>query len=133
MEYTNEGRGTRFQYTYYLPHNSSPVRSLSSTASSSQTRPTNPPIHESITLLDRRAMDAIESGRHDEFAAYLKKTRNTVCGRHPIGVLMGALEIDEDRVAGRFKFVRYEQSSECTTTADSSVSYASGYCVIETE
>lgn len=46
------------------------------------------------------------------FAAYLKKTRNTVCGRHPIGVLLGALaELEAQRgQRSEVRFVRYEVS-----------------------
>lgn len=31
------------------------------------------------------------SQAHREFADYLSETKNTVCGRHPIGVLLGTL------------------------------------------
>lgn len=92
-------------------------------------------------------MRAVESGSHDAFLANLRETGNTVCGRHPIGVVMAALEVlesgdgqdrgeelgvgKEGRVAkGRFKFVRYEQSSECVSVRDSSVSYASAFAVL---
>lgn len=92
-------------------------------------------------------MRAVESGSHDAFLANLRETGNTVCGRHPIGVVMAALEVlssgegaagkdrgeelGEGRVAkGRFKFVRYEQSSECVSVRDSSVSYASAFAVL---
>lgn len=70
---------------------------------------------------------------HADWDAYLKKTHNTICGRHPIGVLlgaMGALE-EEEREGGPGKgevgFVHYEQSSKCERLKDSSVSYASGW------
>lgn len=56
------------------------------------------------------------------FAAYLQKTDNTICGRHPIAVLLNALQHCEGKFAVRF--VRYEQSSAVRTNADSSVSYA---------
>ena len=74
-------------------------------------------------------MDSIETGEHREFADYLRRTKNTVCGRHPIGVLMAALEAGETS-SGKFKFIRYEQSSKCSELADSSVSYASAFAVI---
>lgn len=82
-------------------------------------------------------MDAIEFGgeggktageAHTDFAGYLKETKNTICGRHPIGVLLGAvaeLEKGENKVM-ELEWVRYEQSSACLTVRDSSVSYASG-------
>ena len=76
-------------------------------------------------------METIESGKHQEFTQYLQKTRNTVCGRHPIGVIMGALEVEEENEPkGKFKFVRYEQSSQCISIQDSSVSYASAFATV---
>lgn len=101
-------------------------------------------IHESIGVLDRMAMDAVESGRHEAFTKILRDTGNTVCGRHPIGVVMAALQ--KIAVAeggnggdggeggglkrGRFKFVRYERSSDCESVRDSSVSYASAFAIL---
>jgi predicted class III extradiol MEMO1 family dioxygenase len=69
---------------------------------------------------------------HDGFAAYLARTKNTICGRHPIGVLLGALSEIERSDADRevkMRWVRYEQSSKCFNVTDSSVSYASAYVV----
>lgn len=131
--------GSRFQYTYYLP--ASPSSAAASNPGGITLRrkdkaPTNPPIHESIGRLDRLAMDAIETGSHDTFLENLKETGNTVCGRHPIGVTMAAVEVLEKerkiRVDGngRFRFVRYERSSEVTEVGDSSVSYASAYATL---
>lgn len=37
-------------------------------------------------------MDAVETGQHDSFLHVLEETGNTVCGRHPIGVVMAAVE-----------------------------------------
>lgn len=56
--------------------------------------------------------------------------QNTICGRNPITVLLSLLQYEyagkpeADNV--RFNFVRYEQSSQCTSGRDSSVSYVSG-------
>ena len=36
-------------------------------------------------------MQIIESMDHGAFSAYLKRTGNTICGRHPIGVFLGAV------------------------------------------
>lgn len=76
---------------------------------------------------------------HAAFASYLRRTKNTICGRHPIGVLLGALSTVErdalwrtgrdERDGVRMQFVRYEHSSECESVEDSSVSYASAYVV----
>lgn len=85
-------------------------------------------------------MRAIETGKHEEFWKILRHTGNTVCGRHPIGVVMAAIEEvlrregagegGEDGGKGRFRFVRYERSSECLRVGDSSVSYVSGFTVL---
>mmetsp|Transcript_10654 Transcript_10654/g.27893 ORF Transcript_10654/g.27893 Transcript_10654/m.27893 type:complete len:82 (+) Transcript_10654:321-566(+) len=45
-------------------------------------------IGDGIEQLDRRGMAAIESGDVDEFYRYLDETDNTICGRHPISILM---------------------------------------------
>ena len=124
-------RGTRFSYTYYIPNEASRPRgqSLGHTLKA-QPPPSDPPIWSAIETLDKLAIDSIETGKHKEFTDYLHKTKNTVCGRHPIGVMMGALEADTNEPRGIFKFVRYEQSSKCFNIRDSSVSYASAFAVI---
>ena len=124
--------GTRFRYTYYEPDSGSPVN----LASNART-PSNPPIYESIARVDRKCMDAVEGGKHDDFLAVLESTGNTVCGRHPIGVVMAAVEtlekegkVDGAGRKGRFSFVRYERSSDVVKIGDSSVSYCSAFAVI---
>lgn len=103
----------------------------------SGSRPTNPKIFESIAHADRACMCAIGSGEHDEFLRVLNETGNTVCGRHPIGVFMAGVEELEkggqkgsDRLKSRFRFMRYERSSDVTTGKDSSVSYVSAFAVL---
>ncbi|KAG8905430.1 hypothetical protein FRB99_008976 [Tulasnella sp. 403] len=141
--------GSRFNYTFYypaplpLPQDVLPLR-LSST-----TRPqADHPIYASITDLDHEGMAILRlppetqapakkalAATHDRFTTYLGQTKNTICGRHPIGVLLGVLEELEakDKFWGgaqaelSLKWVRYEQSSQCKTVRDSSVSYASAY------
>ena len=125
--------GTRFGYTYYLPSSTSnPAKGLSLR---SRDEPEDPPINESIARIDKLAMQGVESGQHDSFLATLRDTGNTVCGRHPIGVVMAAIEVlkkegntPEDK--GLFKFVRYERSSEVLDGTDSSVSYASAFAIL---
>lgn len=76
-----------------------------------------------LTLPPSKASQA-----HHDFAEYLARTQNTICGRHPIGVLLGALsELEKDNKPVEIKWVRYEQSSKCFNIRDSSVSYASAY------
>ncbi|KAL7410894.1 MEMO1 family [Mrakia frigida] len=139
--------GSRFSYTYYSPPapSSTPV-SLSSAVQPSPEKP----IHISIELLDREAMEILQSGGssegkewedvHGRFESYLKRTKNTICGRHPIGVLLGALthlkptspsstdaSSSPSTPSGEISFVHYEQSSPCIKVRDSSVSYASAF------
>jgi len=123
--------GTRFSYTHYHPAGATePIRLSRSTASLSQ----NYRIHESISALDHEAMALLTlpphtgSEAHDKFSQYLNRTKNTICGRHPIGVLLGVLaEAEKRNYTPLIKWVRYEQSSKCLTIKDSSVSYASAY------
>lgn len=152
--------GSRFGYTYYIPSAPSPVKdptnlppsSFSEDASlhtdphlgigqnlaSRDKPPREPRIYESIAHMDRACMCAITSGSHDAFLDTLRATGNTICGRHPIGVLMAGVEevrkqqgpaTGEDGTA-RFTFVRYERSSDVQSVRDSSVSYVSGFMVL---
>ncbi|KAI9743661.1 MAG: hypothetical protein M1818_002977 [Claussenomyces sp. TS43310] len=125
--------GERFQYTYYMP--ASPTAQAGYNLKRKDKTPTDPPIHESIQRVDKMAMSAIEGGKHKEFLDNLTETRNTVCGRHPIGIVMAALEVlQQGNVSGgdegRFRFVRYERSSDVEDIRDSSVSYASAVAVL---
>ncbi|PNY28063.1 Protein MEMO1 [Tolypocladium capitatum] len=96
--------------------------------------PTGPPIHETIRLLDEAAMDAVKSGKHDAFVDNLAQTGNTVCGRHPIGVAMAALELlakeATDETKYRFNIISYERSNLVQEPAESSVSYVSAYAIL---
>ncbi|KAF9937121.1 hypothetical protein BGZ67_001622 [Mortierella alpina] len=146
--------GTRFDYTYYADENGAVTQSL---ARSGGKKNFSPPkdsqkIFESIQELDHEGMDLIEHGGHAAFCKYLSRTKNTICGRHPIGVLLAALEDaddDQDRSSHndlstdldgkggkvareyhhhhRIQFVHYAQSSSVLSTSDSSVSYASAF------
>lgn len=116
--------GLRFRYTHYIPNSKQPV-SLRQT----DRTPRDPPIHESIEQVDLQCIAACETGKHKEWLDILEKTGNTVCGRHPIGVMMAAIEA-LGSLSGRFKFVRYERSSDFVKISDSSVSYASAFAVV---
>ncbi|RKF63070.1 Protein MEMO1 [Erysiphe neolycopersici] len=141
--------GLRFGYTYYLPEGMDETQGYD--LDRSDPNPKLPLIHESIARLDKLAISAIESGSHSAFLENLKNTGNTVCGRHPIGVALAALEVLEksserenlpslSRTASdsnhtlnqnrKFKFLRYERSSDVVDVLDSSVSYASAYATI---
>jgi len=82
-------------------------------------------IYESIEHLDRMGMKHIENLDTSAFYGYLERYSNTICGSHPIGIFLNAV----DQIASpssRFKFHRYAQSSQCIRSDDSSVSYAAG-------
>ncbi|KAL6919761.1 hypothetical protein ACHAP8_008439 [Fusarium lateritium] len=97
-------------------------------------KPNGPPIHETIKAIDQAAMDAVESGDHDAFTSTLKQTRNTVCGRHPIGVTMAALELlrkePDFENKGQFSIIKYDRSNLVEYPDDMSVSYVSAYAVL---
>ena len=79
-----------------------------------------------IEALDRQGMAHIEAIDARGFAKYQRDFGNTICGRHPIAVLLHALEATTQEAKRHdLKFVRYAQSSPCRTPEDSSVSYAS--------
>eukprot|EP00052_Salpingoeca_macrocollata_P001572 m.26302 g.26302 ORF g.26302 m.26302 type:complete len:291 (-) comp11492_c0_seq1:20-892(-) len=103
--------GQRFRYQYHNPEDGE--------------------IFRSIEKLDREGMRLIEQVDPPAFAAYLKKFENTICGRHPIGVLLNALQ--ELPQQPTVKFVQYAQSSQCRKKSDSSVSYASASVVLQNQ
>ncbi|KAF8216184.1 MEMO1 family [Mycena galopus ATCC 62051] len=118
--------GTRFSYTYYYPGPDATAVRLSRSTNPSQDHP----IHTSIRKLDNAAMDILAhqpAEAHGRFTQYLAETKNTICGRHPIGVLLGALAALAPARTAELKWVRYEQNTECHTIRDSSVSYASAW------
>lgn len=70
-------------------------------------------------------MALIEAQDAGGFAAYQREFGNTICGRHPIAVLLHALYACRAQAAHTLRFVQYAQSSQCRRPTDSSVSYAS--------
>jgi len=81
-----------------------------------------------IEWLDRLGMEKISMQDPGAFAEYLRTYKNTICGRHPIGVLLNCLDVvkrEEGRVFG-VTFEKYEQSERVKRGNGSSVSYASG-------
>ncbi|XP_014213751.1 protein MEMO1 [Copidosoma floridanum] len=106
--------GQRFRYTYY-------DKSCGA-------------IHKSIKNLDQTGMDIIEKLNPPLFTDYLRKYANTICGRHPIGVLLQAVQSLRETSNGQrmsLKFLKYAQSSQCNSMSDSSVSYASASLTFE--
>jgi AmmeMemoRadiSam system protein B len=80
-------------------------------------------VWQSIEKMDKEAMDLIE--RHDllGFKSYLSRTRNTICGRNPIILLLSTILAANQEVTT--KFVKYDQSERVVDPSSSSVSYAS--------
>ncbi|KAI8357782.1 MEMO1 family [Blakeslea trispora] len=118
--------GTRFNYTYYRPQkDKEPIR-----LSRHDEDELSCPIHKSIKDLDMEGIRLLENVQSSKFRTYLSQTRNTICGRHPIAVLMAAIDYltaKEDLPEPEVKCVQYQQSSQCKEIGDSSVSYASIY------
>lgn len=104
-------RGKRFGYQYYEKQDGE--------------------IFQSIEKLDRLGMTAIEHQNSKEFASYLDKYQNTICGRNPIAVLLEMIEYLKRTESTPLEtvFVRYDQSMKCRTMQDLSVSYAAAWTV----
>jgi len=124
--------GSRFDYMHYYPE--PPVADTPSVDLRFSKLSSTFPIHASISALDHEAMllltlpQTTAADAHLKFATYLRRTANTICGRHPIGVLLGALTaLEMEGHTSMIKWVRYEQSNQCFDIDDSSVSYASAY------
>ena len=58
-----------------------------------------PLIHNSIERLDRQGMQLIEAQNFGEFTRYLDSTGNTICGRHPIQLLLAIIELVKQKRA----------------------------------
>ena len=83
-------------------------------------------IHSFIRDLDHQGMKHIEMEEPGAFAKYLKQTRNTICGRHAIGVWLNAIHTNNPAVESLdISFIKYAQSSAVQSMRESSVSYAS--------
>jgi AmmeMemoRadiSam system protein B len=77
-------------------------------------------IYEKIERLDRMATEKISTGDPNQFAQYLEETKNTICGRWPITIMMNVFH------GWTASWPRYSQSSNITSRNDSSVSYMAG-------
>lgn len=81
------------------------------------------PIHAYVEAMDRQGMRLIEAGDAAAFSKYLQDSGNTICGRHPIGVLLHMMSACATPGL-RARFLAYAQSSRAVRPSDSSVSYA---------
>lgn len=50
------------------------------------------PIHESIEILDKQGIAHIVSHSFEDFTRYLDQSENTICGRHPIQLMLAVIE-----------------------------------------
>lgn len=100
-----------------------------------------------------QGMEKIETLDPRAFSSYLHETQNTICGRHPIAVLLNVSWVSHDwsygyhvtvqavselqstrsEVTCEMKFVCYAQSNKCRSPSDSSVSYASASLTLSTD
>lgn len=153
--------GLRFRYTYYVPQAPTPgpvlplssdvlpqpgidtqvvAKSIENVSAGKMLRSRDriakgePAIHESISAFDLATMAAITTGSTKLFLDTINSTENTVCGRHPIGVIMAALEVVTANQSvenqGKFHFLQYERSQDVEEVSESSVSYVSAFAVL---
>ena len=101
--------GLRFGYTYY-------------DKSSGE-------IWESIEKLDKIALDIISEMNAEMLDKYFEKTRNTICGRNPITIVLSIIEEYQKQNQDKklsFECAGYSQSERVKKVTGSSVSYAAG-------
>lgn len=75
-------------------------------------------------------MEAASTGSYETFTSYIDETQNTICGQTPLSILLLTAEL-AGKQESRLKWIGYKQSSKVTNAYDSSVSYASGYAVVD--
>ena len=84
----------------------------------------------SIEKTDREGMGLIEAHNLDGFLSYLKETKNTICGRNPIQLLLAIIE-EAGATNYETSFIAYKQSEQLKSKRGSSVSYASSCTVFK--
>jgi len=87
------------------------------------------PENAQIEGLDREGMAYIEKQDAGAFRQYLQRDGNTICGRHPILLLLEAMAASRSPLV--VDWVKYAQSSAMPgmpPPSQSSVSYACAYC-----
>ena len=77
-------------------------------------------VHERIARLDREGTEKISTGDPNEFWKYIERTKNTICGRIPILIMMNLFR------NGKTDWPAYSHSSDITSKDDSCVSYMAG-------
>ena len=84
-------------------------------------------IWEAIQDLDKQALDIISEINSEKLDEYFKRTKNTICGRNPISIVVSLIEYyksnnKEKKVT--FDSVGYAQSNKVKSNYETSVSYA---------
>ena len=108
--------GQRFGFTSYYKNGPEPN---STTALNFPSE-----IYKGIEAMDKHAMEMIsqKKGAYDSFYNYMKSTKNTICGRNPILLVLKMNEMNGEQL--NMDLLRYSQSSKVQSERDSSVSYA---------
>lgn len=78
-------------------------------------------IHKFIEEMDRRGAKLIFEKKAEEFRNYLSSTKNTICGREVMRVLIQLSLYSEDA----FEELQYAQSNNVKKSSEKSVSYLS--------
>lgn len=122
--------GERFDYTIYTSQEDTGQLVDLQT----RTALLDTPIYKLIEYLDRKAMEVASTGSYDLWRKYIKRTGNTICGQKPVAIVLAALEAlarGSEHKPYEFQWNGYAQSNKVQDVFDSSVSYASGYVVLE--
>lgn len=91
-------------------------------------------IWKSTESLDKMALEHISKLDPTGLNDYFKKYKNTICGRHPISIVLCMIEQYKKKYQNKkitFDCAGYSQSSHVMDMNDSSVSYAAGVNFIE--
>ena len=84
-------------------------------------------IWESTEDLDKQALNIISEIDSKKFDEYINKTKNTICGKNPITIVLSIIEEYKKKHQDKkisFETAGYSQSEQAKSMNDSSVSYA---------
>lgn len=65
----------------------------------------------------------LQNHNYQDFSKYINSSKNTICGRHPLLIFLKV--VAHSKLKLKTKFVKYSQSEQVKSQAQSSVSYAS--------
>lgn len=78
-------------------------------------------IAESVEALDSLAMDIMRKQDPSAFAEYLRTYKSTICGKHPLAILLHCLSTTNSSF--KVRIANYDRSNTPQSYEDSSVSY----------